>query len=90
MVCNKTKIRIIGISALVLGLYCLQMSDIEHISKQQQLASMEVENIDASIILQEESVFEKRIRNYEYAALASIAIFFLCFFTVPFVKGRIQ
>ena len=51
---------------------------------------MEVENIDASIILQEESVFEKRIRNYEYAALASIAIFFLCFFTVPFVKDRIQ
>ena len=41
-------------------------------------------------LLQEESAFEKRIRNYEYAAVASIVIFLLCFFTVPFVKDRIQ
>lgn len=90
MVCNKNKIRILGIVSLALCLWLLLMSHNEHISKQRQLASMEVENIDASIILQEESVFEKRIRNYEYAAVASIVIFLLCFFTVPFVKDRIQ
>ena len=36
------------------------MSHNEYISKQRQLASMEVGNIDGSIILQEESAFEKK------------------------------
>jgi hypothetical protein len=49
MVCNKTKIRIIGISALVLGLYCLQMSHNEYISKQCQLSSMQSDNIDTIV-----------------------------------------
>ena len=90
MVCNKNKLQILGIGTLALGLWLLQMSHNEHISKQQQLASMEIENIDDSIILHEESVFEKRIRNYEYAAAASIVIFLLCFFTAPLMKGRRQ
>jgi hypothetical protein len=49
MVCNKTKIRIIGISALALGLYCLQMSHNEYISKQCQLSSMQSDNIDTIV-----------------------------------------
>ena len=49
MVCNKTKIRIIGISALALGLYCLQMFHNEYISKQCQLSSMQSDNINAIV-----------------------------------------
>ena len=66
------------------------MSHNEYISKQRQLASMEVGNIDGSIILQEESAFEKKDKELWVCGCCFNSYFLLMFFTVPFVKDRIQ
>lgn len=88
MVCNKTKIRIFGACALVLGLCFLQMSHNKHMEKQSRLSTLDTANVDSSLILHEEAEFEKRIEIYEYISGSLIIVFVLCFFCALFIKGK--
>jgi len=89
MVCKKLTIPILGICALISGLWSLQKSHDLHMAKQRNLSEKERRQVVVEKVSLEEAKFQKQIKRYECLSGALILLSLISFLLSPLLGNGV-